>query len=547
MKTMKRYALASGIALFGVVVLLIFFLLFHYEILTLPEEAGTKWDAAFLLLALSLLTLWGILLLYRMPNPVSWKLFFWILFLSQIWLFSGFLKRFTAFNSDAEIALWRFSYGPMLFMPGLWLSLVLYDFTRIPMKKLLWGLDGVAGLLFLLILSNEAHHWGWTPNLNAAGEILSWSNGPLYFIAVSYIFLLLGLSLFVLIYGTIHKRNGFGEVDLMLIPLGLLIAYSILYYTGVDFVRKTPFLNNYYIMDSLLGFLFMEMAFHSGLVQNSGFYRSFFVKGPYYLALVYPDYRIFERNESFTMVEGIKTQDEVVEAGHRYRKKALEGGYLILEEDISDILALQNELLEKQKQLRQTMKLLEGKQKVEEEALRLHVRDTINESLFNEIRLESAAIERLVSSLPDRLTPESRKSCGKTLESLQNRLAFLKQRCLFLINGMAGDGLSYEDFSLSQGSLNRDLSNVGFSLAVTYPSFPSVPLEEALTINAFLHSLVEAFGDSRGEILLSFDPEKKSLKARVVPTKEFQPEHVAFSPKVSEEDGEYFFALELGQ
>jgi hypothetical protein len=188
---------------------------------------------------------------------------------------------------------------------------------------------------------------------------------------------------------------------------------------------------------------------------------------------------------------------------------------------------------------------LQGREKIEEEMTRFHVRSELNESLFGEIRLESDDIEKMVSSLPDELTPTTRKEYAKTLESLQNRLAFLKQRCLFSINANEEKGLGYDDFALSQGSLNRDLSNVGFTIAINYPHFDDLPLEFALTINAFLRSLVEAFGETRGSILLSFDPEKKSLKARVVPTPEFRLEGIRFSPKVDEEDGNYCFSLEV--
>jgi hypothetical protein len=94
------------------------------------------------------------------------------------------------------------------------------------------------------------------------------------------------------------------------------------------------------------------------------------------------------------------------------------------------------------------------------------------------------------------------------LESLQNRLAFLKQRCLFFISADEVSGLSYEDFALSQGSLNRDLGQRGLPrrrpLSRLRLSPPSFRVED----QRVLAESVEAFGDSRGGILLSFDPIK---------------------------------------
>lgn len=537
--------MALWIALGGSLILLAVLLFFTFGIFAIPDETRRLVDAGVLLLGLIFFTLWGIFLLYRMQNNVAWTLFLWILLLTQLWLFSGFLKRFAPSNGPADLFLWHFSYGPMLFMPVLWLALVLSDFTHYKIKRIVLLLDLLSGILFLLILLNDVHHWAWRPIYDSHSSLISWKNGPLYFVVAGYIFLLLFLSVFHLAYGTLNKRNRLKEVAFLLIPLVLLLTYFLLYFFGVAWLRKTPGINNYYVMDSFFGFLFMEIALQSGLVQNAGFYRSFFIKGPFRLALAYPDYHLFERNEGFTMIEDIKRKDVVVQGGERYRKKEVEGGFLLLEEDISDLLRLQNELLEKQKELRQTMALLEGREKVEAAVERYHIRNQLNASLLGEIELESGTIERLVASLPDQLTPSSRLSCAKTLESLQNRLAFLKQRCLFFTSADEKQELSYEDFALSQGSLDRDLANVGFLVGVHYPPFAYLPLDEALKINAFLRSLVEAFGDSRGGILLSFDPKKALIKARIVPTPEFDTTKLLYEPSIEQEEEEYYLSLAL--
>lgn len=540
----KGAKLGLAIALVGIFSLVTVFVLFETGVFALPTEQYKFIDAEILLGTLLIVTLWGIFLLYRMQNTIAWTLFIWILLLTQFWLFSGFIKRFLGWDDFPDRFFWHLSYGPMLFLPGLWLGLVLSDFTKINIKRLIVILDIIAGVLFILIMLNDVLEWAWTPRYDSAGTIIGWKHQPLYFIVIAYVYGLLIVSIVHLLVGTIHKRNSMREGLFIIIPLVLLAVYCVLYFIGDSPIKKIPFLNNYYVMESLLGFLLMEVALQSGLVQNAGFYRSFFTKGPFFLALAYPDYKLFERNEAFTMIDEIKKEDEVVKDGKRYRKKAVDGGYLLLEEDISDILRLQKELIEKQDELKKTTDLLQGREKIEEEMTRFHVRSELNESLFGEIRLESDDIEKMVSSLPDELTPTTRKEYAKTLESLQNRLAFLKQRCLFSINANEEKGLGYDDFALSQGSLNRDLSNVGFTIAINYPHFDDLPLEFALTINAFLRSLVEAFGETRGSILLSFDPEKKSLKARVVPTPEFRLEGIRFSPKVDEEDGDYCFSLE---
>lgn len=542
MKKARRYFAVSLFLALGF--FLTSFLLLHFRIWVVPEGPYAKVDAGVFYGALLTLTLWGIFLLYRMQNERFSKLFFWILVLTQIWLYSGFLKRFCDWDGPADVALWLFSYGPMLFLPGIWLCLVLSDFTHWRIPRILFGLDLIALFLFVLILLNPLHHWAFLPVVDEQGTIVSWQHGPLYFVVSSYILFLVFLSFLILIGGTIHKRNTGLEAALLLIPLGLMLVYSILYYLNVRFIRKTPVLNNYYVMFAFLSFLLMEAGLRGGLIQNSGFYRSYFTKGPYRLALADSSYALFARNDGFTFAKEIRDKEEAVVGDFRYRKKPIEGGYLILQEDITDVLRLQRELLSKQQELKQTTSYLEKRQRVEKEIEGALAKEKLSESVFAEIRLESVEIERLVSALPDTLSPENRPASKGVLEELQTRLAFLKQRCLFLVNATLTSGLSYEDFVLSQGSLNRDLANVGFTVGLSYPAFQTLALEDALKVNAFLRSIIQAFGASRGAVLLSLDPVSGALKARLSPEGPLQQDRFRFSPKIREEDGEYFLSLE---
>lgn len=60
-----------------------------------------------------------------------------------------------------------------------------------------------------------------------------------------------------------------------------------------------------------------------------------------------------------------------------------------------------------------------------------------------------------------------------------------------------------------------------------------------------MKSLVEAFHDSRGGLLLSYDPTKRSLKARILPTPEFELRKIRFGPLIEKEEEEYRLSLVL--
>jgi hypothetical protein len=297
-------------------------------------------------------------------------------------------------------------------------------------------------------------------------------------------------------------------------------------------------------MDALFIFWMVEMELRSGLIQNYGAYHSYFTEGPYRLALAYPDYSLYAESEGFTMNDAIKSQEEVVQGGFRYRKQKIAGGYLLFQDDIQSILSLRSELLNKQNELSKTTAYLTHKERVEQELAHLEERSKLSAALFEEIEQESGTIERLVNVLPDTLSPEERPQEEPILLELQSRLAFLKQRCLFLVNASADGRLLYEDFALSEGSLLRDVSNGGFNVALSYPPFKEIPLEEALRLNGFFRNLIRLFGQDPGDLFLSFDPQSFRINARLQSKKPL--DFSSFPPEIEieEEEGEYLLRWE---
>lgn len=517
-----------------------------FQIIALPISRVRLFNPLFLFGVLILATLWGVWILARLQERKVWVLFLWILVLTQLFLYLGILKRLAQSGSVFERYCWYLTYGPLLFIPSLWFALVLVSFTDWDLKHILATLDVISGILFILLMSNDLHHWAFYPIVDAAGVFIRDGHGPLYFVIYAYLFLVLAASCLVLVVGTLHKRNQFRNFFPVFLILALLLVYSILYILPSRPIARIPVLNSYFVCDVVLGFALMESALRTGITQNSGRYRTYFKEGPYRLALYDKNYRPYLENDAFVFTPEVKEKDEVMVAGFRYRKKKQGDGYLLLQDDMRDVLRLQKELLSKGEELQKTTRMLEERQHLEAEIEQRKLRERLNDSLTIEIEKEAENLERIVASLPDELSPESRKECKGKLEELQNRLSFLKQRCLFLVNAQANATLKGEDFSLSLGSLVRDLENVGFSLAISYEKAKEIPLVYALRFNGFLRSVIEAFGPERSAIFLAFDPNKGTLKARFTPSKNFDRSHLAGLGALEEEDDELLFTVKGG-
>lgn len=229
-------------------------------------------------------------------------------------------------------------------------------------------------------------------------------------------------------------------------------------------------------------------------------------------------------------------QDNLIVGNLRYTKKAIDGGYLIKEEDLSSLLNLRNQLEEKQKEINSTTELLKKERDVQLAFEQRQTRERISLKVNDEIAKENAEINRVVNSLPDQLTPETRKQYMDSLTYLKIKICFLKQRCLFVIEGSSALSVSLAQFSLSMGSLSTDLKNSGFTIACSCSVRADLPLDFALKTNALLKSAIDSFGESRGTIIMTVDPETEETKIRLCDIKNFKYEKPDFEVK-TEKDG----------
>lgn len=518
-----------------------FFLFFYFNGTASAPTAGRR-DALILFFTFMVVTIWGVLILYRLQDRTVWFFYLGILLLTQIWLVSGVIKRMSEPNSDLDYAMWLFAYIPMIFIPTFWLGICAKQFTHWKLKRFVWTHAAVASALALLILTNPLHHLAFT--FDSSGTV---DHHVFYYVVYAYIggAILTCLTLFVR--GTLNKRNTISTLLWPFIAITALLLYSLLYLIPVthSYLNTIPPFNNYYMVYSLLSTGLAEIAIQTGLMQNTGRYVDYFKYGPYRLALADRDYNLVYQNVHFQMIPDLQKSSHATANGFRYQKRDTSNGYLLIQEDIRDILRLRQELFANEKALKSANEVLKTDQRVQGELIKNETRQQLNEFVYAEISLESERIQKLVDTLPDELTPDNRSLYTPTLIELKIRLTFLKQRCLLLINGSDEGTVSYADFALSMGSLKLDLQNLNYIVAVSYREESTLGLPLALQINNFLHQVIDGAGLSAGMILLNIDPKANLFKCRVSGFDHFDPSKVNGFSKTSEEDGDYLYTVKV--
>jgi hypothetical protein len=206
-----------------------------------------------------------------------------------------------------------------------------------------------------------------------------------------------------------------------ILALLVIIAYSAIYllFEG-SWLRGLHVLNNYYVMFSFFFYCIIELSLDLGLLQNTGFYKHYFEEGPYRLALVETNYEVRYRNRGFTMVEEIKTAPSALLGSLRYQKVEKPGGYLLIEEDLTDLLRLKKELLAKKSELERANALLKQSQTAESEIEKIKTREKLSDEVYGEIQAESEKIAELADQLPDTLPPTDTQPLPASFRRAQN-------------------------------------------------------------------------------------------------------------------------------
>ncbi|MCI2068773.1 MAG: hypothetical protein LKJ88_04280 [Bacilli bacterium] len=507
-----------------------------------PSTSQVPMGTTFVFVCFTLLiVIWGGTMIYRTQDINIRHYFFWIITFLAMLIIVGYVKRL-AYSETFTRYLWYLSYLPLLVLPTFWLCLILSSLTKINDKKALLILLSIDLILFAIVLTNDFS--GLTFILSEDPK--KYKHGVVYFMIYGYIFLQLFLAMVIFSHRTI-KRNSFRQIWPVWLVLLLIATYSVLYILPNSFIFDIPILHTYYFVYAFFSLVLIEITLETGLIQNTGFYKRYFERSSYCLALVDGNYNPIYTNQRFQMVEEIKTTDNTVVNFTRYRKEKIADGYLIIQEDLTTLLSLQEELKTKQAELRRTTEILKKNQKVDLTFEKIKTQEELLKAIDEEIVEKNKKIKEIVASFPDELTEQNRQEYLPILADLKIQICFLKQRCLFLINGSKNGRLTHDEFALSMGSLLQDLRSLNYQVACSYGDEKGGKLSFCLKANDFFYTLVQSFNGKPGAIFLSVSLGKEQTKARVFPSKLFKLVPNKLQLKKTEEDGDLIITMVKGK
>lgn len=474
---------------------------------------GGTADYLVTLFASFLLLFWGITMSYRVQFSRQRTILTLIFIVSFLWILLRFVKWLP---NDIPIA--KYSdyvyYLPMTLVPALFLVLCIENFApNFRFKKALYiSLALIVLFFFVMALTTDLHglvykDYSFGPDENGmpSARFPSYSYGIVHYFDMGFVALCILSSLFVATFVS-RGQLTIKSVILPAIIVVLAAAYFTLYSLGISFVRSTLFLKDFALMSVLLLQAAIEIMLDTGLVQNNGRYVTHFERSSLPMCIYDENGKMLFSSEKFDE-KRFKTHD----AKFRYNEQTIGKYELVVEEDLTEIIALKDKINQENNELTETNKLLHKMIGVARDSTSLAFRLSLISEIEGSIGKSRAELDEMLATLPDEITKENQKETKETLGRIALCLGYMKQKCMLLLGAKEKKALSADAFKMLLNVISHDVQSVGFAevgAAINCDDDVSFPF--ALAVNELANEIAKAYAFLELDALIIINPKKSS-------------------------------------
>ncbi len=368
-----------------------------------------------------LLLFWAFSVQRRMPNKRSRYLLSSIAAFFLFFLLVRFIKYFLIDDSPKMLRyLWYCYYLPELFVPAL--SLILVSSTKA--RKLVSAIFlSVSALFSALIFTNDLHQWAFCfqgDELNGKLYGHNW----LFYVIIFYISATLLAALLLLIYRC-KKQGNKRFFMLPLLVFFLCLTADVVFFAFDLAMYKIP---------ELLCFTFLaifESCILISLFPSNDNYREYFVFSSAPALIIDNENKMVAKSKGAILPSALQRNASLsgelyLDENIRLRSQKINGGHVLVEEDISSLRRLERTLLENKEELmgEQDLLMYENELKGREAAVK-----------------EQKAAFRTINQLGRTLLPDisicllmaRERDYAKNVNAALLRLAYLKRKANILL------------------------------------------------------------------------------------------------------------------
>ena len=454
------------------------------------------------------------------------------------------------FTADVEIEryLWYLYYLPMLFIPlfSLFVAISLGKpaNARLSITTLLF-LSIPTVLCLLLVLTNDLHQLVFS---FPEGEVwtddnMSYSFG--YFFVIGWE-ILCALAAFVIM--IIKCRLSYRKKYLPFLLLACSIVYAFIYVSGVEWMQLIG--GDIAAAQCLMFTGILESCIQCGLIQTNTGYQALFEAGSIGAQIVDTDYdtRYASSNAPKLSAEIMRSaESEAAKLDHNTLLKSskIPGGYVLWQEDITDITTVLQKLEENRKKISES-------NDVEQENYKTKVKiNTVREKnrLYDLLQAQTAhqieLLDQLLTQNEAECDPEIRRSLLAKAAVIG---AYIKRRGNLMFIGEKSNVTDTAELSACLEESFANLELMGVECAIDIPGKNSIYTRDAIRVYDFFEAVTEAAMDDLQFVWLK----ARSLEDAVIfnlqaESKTKLSSLSALADTCTCEDGVWRFSLRIGK
>ena len=453
-----------------------------------------------------IIVVWAMTVLRRIIEPqIKGLLIENAILLLLLILFQALRFQFETGYVTVHRFMWYCYYIPICFLPFVSLKLSLRCGRSENVKiSSLWDLFMLPSMILsILILSNDKHHLAFRFSDPSGSGYDLYTNGPVYYITICWIALLLIATIVIVIVRFASKpvrKDSWAYYVVLAVS-----AYFLL----TDYFCVAPVVNGIQFLSPLETFsIFIvcgwEACIQTCLLPSNSGYRYFFVNS----GLVA---RIIDNNGKVRLAsKGADTDWNEVMDNYHILERDVWGGKLSYAEDMSAIKKSNRELKEISDRLHEENSIQEAENTLQ--ADRVHV--AVMNKLYDDIAEFSAKkieeIEELLNTAGDDT------GFKKNLEKACILASYIKRRGNLYLLGEEAKEYDFNDLFLSFKESLDYFSLDGTGTLLTKEN--TEPLEKDTVLAAYdcLEGILENISGKTGNLLVNLDSDTKGLKVRLM-------------------------------
>ncbi len=452
----------------------------HFSGLGTPDysqhRAGSINSTVKMILAGSLIAVWGFSVYLRCSDAVIKRYLVAIATLLSLWLLNVIVK-YSIHNDFLTSMGWYFYYVPILFTP----TLCLFSALRAATLDQMSGVRGLKAvvvvfdvLLLLFVLSNNIHQGVFVFSFDDPHWQQNYTYAPGYWLVFAWC-LLQFFTTFATLFVAAHKQLRSAFLPLLAIAI-LGITYGVFYALRVGGVVSS----NFALTFSLIVAVALEACLDLGLLPSYGRYGEAFKKLPFDMKILSHDYQVvFSTDYSGSLTPEVRAMaKEAFSHGEEsasfreegkedtlFRMLSIAGGAVLYTNEVSGIIERRKQLELKRDALRRRNLMLEGGREVQGRLYRQKVEGELFDELDSSLKAATVRIRDLLETLPSAEDEEGAAQRKAQLVMVKLLVAYCKRKGSLVLDRKSDPEFDRERLQLIVNETSADLRAAGVDCA----------------------------------------------------------------------------------